>query len=63
MSTATANRLNFLVLKNDDRINAAIPKAMREKIKEVSKKLRVNESVYIKVALQNQLEKDLAETI
>lgn len=63
MSTATINSMNFLIQKNDDRINAAIPTEMRRLIKKMCDQKKVNESVYIKMALQNQLERDLAETV
>ena len=61
MNTATTNSMNFLMQRNDDRINAAIPAAMRRLIKEVSLKMNMSESSYIKLALQNQLNKDLEE--
>lgn len=51
--------MNFLMQRNDDRINAAIPAAMRRLIKEVSVKMNMSESSYVKLALQNQLDKDL----
>lgn len=53
--------MNFLLMTNDDRINAAVPKQMRNLMTEIRKKKGMNESVYIKVALQNQIERDLAE--
>ncbi len=52
--------MNFLMQRNDDRINAAIPTEMRRVIKEVSTKMNMSESSYIKLALQNQLNKDLS---
>jgi predicted DNA binding CopG/RHH family protein len=58
----TTNSMNFLIQRNDDRINAAIPSEMRKLIKEVSSRKNMNESNYIKLALQNQLINDLAET-
>ncbi len=61
MSSTTANSMNFLIQRNDDKINAAIPKAMRDIIKELAKKQNMSESSYIKLALRNQLEKDLVE--
>ena len=59
MNTETANSMNFLMQRNDDKINAAIPKAMRDLIKETSESLNMSESAYIKLALHNQLQKDL----
>ncbi|WP_372775618.1 hypothetical protein [Mangrovibacterium sp.] len=60
MNTTTSNSMNFLMQRNDDRINAAIPTEMRRVIKEVSTKMNMSESSYIKLALQNQLNKDLS---
>jgi hypothetical protein len=51
--------MNFLLQRNDDRINAAIPAEMRKLVQEIAQKLNMNESAYIKLALQNQLNKDL----
>jgi hypothetical protein len=45
--------------RNDDKINAALPKQMRDLIKELAAKLNMSESSYIKLALQNQIMKDL----
>jgi len=58
MNTTTANSMNFLIQRNDDKINAAIPKAMRDLIKSQAKKQNMSESSYIKLALKNQLEID-----
>jgi hypothetical protein len=59
MNTTTTNSMNFLIQRNDDRINAAIPTEMRRLIKEISKKLNMSESSYMKLALQNQLNADI----
>ncbi len=61
MNTTTADNMNFLGQRNDSRINAAIPSAMRKLVKEVSDKKNMTESSYMKLALQNQLIKDMAE--
>lgn len=58
MNATTANRMNFLLQKNDDRINAAVPKEMRVLIKKVSARLKMSESTYIKMALAERLERD-----
>jgi len=63
METTTTNSMNFLMQRNDDRINSAIPTAMRKLIKEVSVKMNMSESSYIKIALQNQLNRDLNSQI
>lgn len=59
MNSTTSKRMNFLIQRNDDRINAVIPKAMREMVKEQAKEQGMSESNYIKLALQNQLERDV----
>ncbi len=58
MKTTTTNRMNFFLQKNDDRINAAVPKEMRMQLKKVSAKMKMSESSYIKMALAERLEKD-----
>ena len=52
--------MNFLLQKNDDRINAAVPAEMRRLVQEIASSMNMNESAYIKLAIQNQLERDLA---
>lgn len=52
--------MNFLLQKNDDRINAAVPAEMRRLVQEIATRMNMNESAYIKLAIQNQLERDLA---
>ena len=59
MSSTTTESMNFLLQKNDDRINSSIPRAMRNLIKEMSVKKNMSESMYIKLALNNQLIRDL----
>jgi len=63
MNTETTNSMNFLMQRNDDKINAAIPRAMRDLIKEMSEQQNMSESAYIKLALHNQLEKDFNKTL
>jgi hypothetical protein len=52
--------MNFLMQKNDDRINAAVPAEMRRLLREIATRMNMNESAYIKIALQNQLNNDMA---
>ena len=59
MNTTTTNSMNFLLQRNDDRIKAAIPAEMRKMVQETAQKLNMNESAYIKLAIQNQLNNDL----
>lgn len=59
MNTTTTNSMNFLGQLNDGKINAAVPQAMRDCIQRQAKKRNMTESGYIKLALQNQLDRDL----
>ncbi len=62
MNTTTVNSMNFLLQRNNDRMNAAVPKAMRDLIKKISAQKNMSESSYIKMAVNNQLLKDLGES-
>lgn len=59
MTETTSNSMNFIAQRNEKRINAKIPKRMKELIQEVSTKLNMSESGYIKLAIQERLEKDI----
>jgi hypothetical protein len=61
MTDTTAKRMNLLLEKNEAHINAKVPNRMREMIRSMSKKLNMSESSYIKLAINNQLQKDLNE--
>lgn len=61
MNTATTNSMNFLLQKNNDRINSAIPKSMRDLMKKLANKKNMSESTYIKLAINNQIIQDLEE--
>ena len=63
MNTATTNSMNFLTIKNDEKINAAVPKELRKQIQKMAAKKKMNESVYIKIAMINQIERDLRELL
>jgi len=63
MNTETSKSMNLLMQRNDDKINSVIPKAMRDLIKKTSESLNMSESAYIKLALHNQLEKDLNKSL
>ncbi len=55
----TTDSMNLLLQKNEERINAKIPKLMHDKVEEECSKLRVSKSLYLKMALQEKLERDL----
>jgi hypothetical protein len=59
MNTTTSNSMNFLMQRNDDRVNAAIPSEMRKLIKRISREMNMSESSYFKLALQEKLQRDL----
>ena len=62
MTTATVNSMNFLIQKSDERINAKVPAEMKGLIRKEAKHKKLTVSKYIKLAIQNQLIKDLGET-
>lgn len=57
----TKNSMIFLAQINDDRINATIPKELRNLARKIAAKNKMSESNYIKIAVINQVEKDLNE--
>lgn len=59
MTTTTTNSMNFLLQKNEERINAKIPKLMFDKVEEVCAKQKISKSLYLKMALQEKLERDI----
>jgi hypothetical protein len=61
MNSTTTNSMNFLLQRNDDRINSAIPKSMRNELRRMAAKKNMSESSYIKWAINNQLNRDLTE--
>ncbi len=62
MKTTTTNSMILLAQRNSEKINAFVPKELRDRVKEMAAKKNMNESMYIKIALINQLEKDLSES-
>jgi hypothetical protein len=61
MNSTTTNSMNFLLQRNDDRINSAIPKSMRNELRRMAAKKNMSESSYIKWSINNQLNRDLTE--
>ena len=57
----TTNSMIFLAQINDDRINATVPKELRNLARKIAAKNKMSESNYIKIAMINQVEKDLRE--
>ena len=61
MTSATSKSMNLLLEKNEDRINAKVPKKMKKMIREISIKLNMSDSQYIKLAISERLEKDITK--
>lgn len=55
--------MDFLLQVCDDRIQHAVPAELRARVQKAAEKKKMNESMYIKLALINQTEKDLNEAI
>lgn len=49
--------MKYLILKNDERIGVKIPKEMKRDIAKAAKKMKTNESIFIKMAIAEKLEK------
>lgn len=58
METATAKSTVILTQKNPERINAMIPTALKKAMVKACKKLEMNESQLIKLALVEKLERE-----
>ncbi|WP_372648228.1 hypothetical protein [Draconibacterium sp.] len=58
---ATANSMNFLIQKNDASLSLKIPRIMREMIHKEADRQNMSDSNYVKLAIQQKLERDLAE--
>lgn len=50
--------MNFLLEENDKQISIKIPGSMKMKIGEAAKKLKMNNSKYVKFCISEQLERD-----
>ena len=62
MTATTADSMNFLIQKNEERISAKIPSEMKRLIRKQAEVRNLTESQYIKLSIQNQLIKDLGES-
>lgn len=61
MTKTTSKRMNLLLEKSESRISAKIPRRMKQLIFGMSKKYNMSESQYIKLAINDRLEKDINE--
>jgi hypothetical protein len=59
MTNTTIKSMNILLEKNENRINAKVPARMKELIEVYAEKLNMSSSQYIKLALNERLEKDI----
>jgi len=62
MTTATANSMNILIEKPDTMLSVKVPGRLKAMVEQAAEKINVNTSQYIKLAIAERLEKDLAET-
>jgi len=58
MTTTTAKSTVILTQKNPERINAMIPTILKKAMVKACKKLEINESQLIKLALVEKLERE-----
>jgi len=58
MTTTTAKSTVILTQKNPERINAMIPTVLKKAMVKACKKLEINESQLIKLALVEKLERE-----
>jgi hypothetical protein len=62
MTSTTANSMNFLGMEDDGSAGFRLPKLMKAKIKDVVKREKIKSfSMYVKHAVNIQLQKDLEE--
>ena len=62
MNTATAKSMNLHLQKSDIRISVKVPMQMKDLIKRMADEKNITESAYVKLAVNNQLIRDLSET-
>lgn len=60
MTTTTTDSMNFLLEKNDRQVSVKMPSSMKTKITKCAKRLKMNESRYIKQAINEKLDRDLS---
>lgn len=54
----TANRMNFLLQKNDDTMSIVLPREMKEVVKEAARRNSMNPSQYAKLALIEKMDRE-----
>ena len=61
MDTPTVNRMNLLMQKNAERINAMISSELKELMVKAEKDLNLNESQFLKLCVVEKLERMYGE--
>ena len=59
MKETTINSMNLLGKKNSARINTVVPSEVKRKLVEVSKRLEMSESQFIKIAVIEKLNQEI----
>lgn len=59
MTTATNNSMNILLQKPDTMVSVKVPKVMKNQIMKAAALLNMNVSDYIRLVLNERVEKDL----
>ncbi|WP_299576600.1 hypothetical protein [uncultured Sunxiuqinia sp.] len=61
MNATTANRMNFLLKRNTERINLVVPSELKKEMVKAEKELDMNESQFIKLCIIEKLDRLEAE--
>lgn len=59
MTTTTANSMNILLQKPDTMVSVKVPKEMKEQIEKAAALLNMTVSDYMRLVLNERVEKDL----
>lgn len=59
MTTATTNSMNILLQKPTTMISVKVPKVMKDMLEEAAAKLNMNVSDYMRLVLNERIEKDI----
>lgn len=57
MEAATTNRMNLLLQRNTERINSAVPAAVKQLMVKAAEELNMNESQFIKLCIIEKLDR------
>ncbi|WP_319265986.1 hypothetical protein [uncultured Draconibacterium sp.] len=58
MKSTTVNSMNFLALKDNDRMGLRIPSAMKTQIEQASDKAGIKPAKYVKLAIIEKLDRE-----